>query len=138
MEFQVGAHRYQCRKLSAFEAFDIGRKWSYVLANLVTANDLSAKTFAQGFLAFSTPIPKGDSDFTLNVCLSAVSRAVKDKKGWAPITGPNGDLRYDDIDMPTMLEIVYNVLVLNKIVDFFAIAPSTSTSEETGQGKEQA
>ena len=131
-EFQVAGKNYRAKKLNAFEAYDVARKWSYVLLTMAKAENLTSKTFAQGFVPFTAAIPKPDNDFALNTCLASVSRQINGDKGWAPLW-VDGQLRYEDVEMSEMLEIVFHVLISNKLVDFFAEPTSTSAQTEAGQ-----
>jgi hypothetical protein len=50
----------------------------------------------------------------------------KQGASWAPVSRGNRTLMFDDLDLREMLEIVWHVLKLNRLIDFFSVSPSTS------------
>ncbi len=65
-------------------------------------------------------------DTALNVCLGVVSRNMGGDRGWAPVVASNGALMFDDIDMGTMLQIVWHVIAAHRLVDFLAAGAQNS------------
>jgi Phage tail assembly chaperone protein, TAC len=133
-EFEVGGNLYRARKLNAFDAYDVARKWSYVFLTMAKAENLNPQTFAKAFVPFTAPVPKADNDFALELCLQSVQRKSSGDKGWFPIR-VEGQMRYDDIGMMEMLEIVYHVIMLNKMIDFFEEPASILDEDEAGKAE---
>lgn len=52
-------------------------------------------------------MPDNDWDYILNSCLHTVER--QEGQGWTPIMS-GARLRYDDIDLPTMTQLVFTVI----------------------------
>lgn len=131
-EFTVGDQTYRCRRLSAFDAYDVARKWSYVFLMMAKAENMDAGMFARGFVPFTAPVPKADNDFALNLCLSSVERKVSGDKGWVRLY-MDGQLRIP-LEMPQMLEVLYHVIMANKLVDFF-VEPRSNSEQQDAAGE---
>lgn len=132
-EFKVGDHAYRAQRMSALDQYDVARKWSPLLVWLSAGSqELDPESFARGFCAVSTAIPKEDSDMVMGVCLSTVSRQMTGGAGFAPVRGPDGQLRFNDIELTDMLQIVFHVLQHNKLISFFTVPPATSRPGEGG------
>jgi hypothetical protein len=55
----------------------------------------------------------------------------QEKTGWSRVREPlSGGLMFEDIQMPQMVEIVWHVLRINGLIDFFAVSPSSSETTE--------
>lgn len=130
-EVQVGENTYQIGRLDARKQFHVARRLAPVLGGL-------AKAFGSGKVANIDPLaaiepmgqviaamPDTDVDYVLNACLTACSR--KTAAGWAPVQAPNGALMYGDLDMGTMLQLVFKVLEAN-LAGFFSALPSISAA----------
>lgn len=130
-EFSVGSATYRATKMDVFMQYDVARKWAPILIWVASSKDKTFKPadFARAFCAVSSPIPKEDSDYVLGLCLDTVKRGGAGSADFAPIRVSN-KLMFDDIELPQMLEIVYHVLKLNKLIDFFVEAPATSEAAE--------
>lgn len=58
-------------------------------------------------------IPEKDADAVIDICLSAVRRSNKGGTGFSPVLASNGALMFQDMDMPEMLFLVWQVLQRN-------------------------
>ncbi|WP_387467136.1 phage tail assembly chaperone [Photorhabdus sp. RM323S] len=119
MEFEINGIQYRTAKLSVFDQLKVSRKLLPVLAGLVS--DIRAvQTMAQdrnmeGALEKALPkIAQAVSDLSdedcnaiLYPCLSVVSR--QHGKGWTAVFS-QGVLHFDDIDLPTLLQLVARVI----------------------------
>ena len=74
---------------------------------------------------------KPDMDSILATCLSEVTREVA--PGTYAKVFVSGVLAYDDIDLQTMLKLIWHVLVENNLIDFFSDALSDSTAKPGNQ-----
>src|ERR1700735_2990271 len=121
-EFQIGAHHYRAGRLNAKDAFHVARRLGYVLTALGIEKGEQFKptpeNFARIILVTSGQVPQADMDFALNTCLGVVKRSMGDHQGWAAIATSTGALMYDDIDMSTMLQIVWHVISAHRLPDF--------------------
>jgi len=131
-EFQVAGKDYRAKRLNAFDAYDVARKWAYVFLMMARAENLTPKTFAQGFVTFTGPTPKSDNDFAMDICLNSVTRKLENGTGYAPVK-VNGQIRFEDIGLQEMLEVVYHVILQNRLVDFFVESPATQTQATAGE-----
>ncbi len=86
----------------------------------------TSENFARVFLVTSGFVPQSDMDVALNACLSVVTRHVSGDRGWAPVASKDGALMFDDIDMGTMLQIVWHVIAAHRLVDFLAAGAQNS------------
>lgn len=125
--FTVGGFQYSCQPLNVFQQLDIVRKWGTVLVWVSQADPdkVTPAGFAKAFAVASAPIAKEDYDLALITCLGSVRREVGGDKGWAQVC-PQGIVMFEDIRLPHMLELLYHVLRLNGVFDFFSDAPATS------------
>ncbi len=140
MIFKVDHHEYQAEPMNAFEQFDVARLLRNVLAGLAMVTEAvdkaknprpSSHSFVQLMCTMAGGLTQEESDTAIRLCLSKVSR--KQQGGlWAPILiADSGQLMFSDILMPQMLEIVWNVLKLGGLIDFFIASPSTSEGEKS-------
>ena len=124
---------YKTTKLNTFQQFDIARKMAPVLTFLALQKD--AKTlergFATAFCGLTQDMNKPDMDSILATCLSEVTREVA--PGTYAKVFVSGVLAYDDIDLQTMLKLIWHVLVENNLIDFFSDANQTGSSGSASQ-----
>lgn len=130
MEFEVGGFQYRSERLNAQQCYDVARRFSVVLIMLGGMKGSDAQpdrqSFARALCAVSRPVPQEDSDTAIGICLSAVSRRQPNDVGWQKIREPrSGRLIFEDIDMMSMLEIVWEVMDYHKLPDFFSVTPAT-------------
>jgi hypothetical protein len=130
-EFKVGHHTYRAGRLDARKQFDVARRLSYVLVQLGAEKKAdfkpSAENFARIILVTTGYIPQADMDAALNICLSVVKRHIPGDIGWAALTASNGALMYEDIGMAEMLQIVWHVISMHRLVDFLAASAQDSS-----------
>jgi hypothetical protein len=135
-EFTIGAHHYRADRLNARQQFDVARRLSYVLTTLGAEKSPEFKptpeNFARIILVTSGMIPQSDMDAALNICLGAVKRKLHGDLGWGPIVASNGALIHDDIDMATMLELVWHIVSAHRMVDFLSASARASAAPKTG------
>jgi hypothetical protein len=131
-EFPVGGHTYHVDPLSSFDQFDIARRVAPIITVLVMQKDREKLKagFARAFVSLSSGITRDDGQAILTLCLGKVQR--KDHVGFAPILAA-GKMMYEDIDMPRMLELVWHVLDVSKIIDFFDVPASVSQKPGAGE-----
>lgn len=131
-EFEVGGHRYRAEPLDVFQQFNLARRLAPIATVLTAQKDREKlkKGFARAFTALSAGLSDEDSRAILSACLGKVYRNVNGN--FAPIC-PNGIVMLQDFDMGHMLEMVWEVLTRNRLVDFFDVPLSTSNVGEQGQ-----
>jgi hypothetical protein len=136
IEFEVGGHTYRANKLAAKKQFHVTRRLSPLLVGLIDSgvlanlrreaakgaeaepgkllDNLTDKDLGGmlgGVLANLASLPEPDVDYIIDACL-AVTERRQDSGGWARLM--TGDLlQFQDLDMPAMLKIVWEVLRLN-------------------------
>lgn len=130
-EFTVGAHTYAAHPLGVFDQFDIARRIAPVITMLVLQKDREKLKpgFARAFVSLSSGLSREDGQALLTLCMAKVSR--KTATGMSPIQA-QGQMMFDDIGLDQMLELLWHVLVLSKIIDFFDVP--ASSSKEPGAG----
>lgn len=131
-EFKIDGVTYRATRMSALAALDIARRWSSVLLFLSSTSkiDFGAKDFAKGWALSANVLSQDDSNTGVMACLSCAQRKIDGDKGWAPMVS-GGVITYADVPFDRLLEIVYEVLVLNRLIgpsSFFFEAPSTSAT----------
>lgn len=127
----VGDNSYQVRRMSALDQFDVARKWAPLFLWLSQGRkDVGAEAFSRAFCAVSTAVPKEDNDLAMALCLTHVTRQVSGDQGWAPVM-VGGQLRFEDIQLGHLLQLVYHVIEEHDLIGFFKDPPATS-GEGTG------
>lgn len=116
----VNGHTYAIGKLNALTQFHISRRLAPMLAQMgISLNSLrkGVSSDLEDFLPVLGPVTDmmakmsdEDVNYILFTCLSVVSRQSGDKFS-AVSTGTN--LMFEDIDMPTMLRLVVEVVKEN-------------------------
>lgn len=142
IEFAVGEHTYRGNKLSAKKQLHVGRRIvplavSFIDAGLLatvrkevakgkearpeallgglTDKDLGA--MLKGVLDNLASLPEADVDYVIDACL-AVTERRQASGGWARVmTGEQ--MQFQDLDLPALLKIVWEVLQHN-LSGFFA------------------
>jgi hypothetical protein len=151
-EFRVGDHLYRSRKLNARQQFHVARRLAPLVGQLMslgpalsqlptpasdTAPDETAvAATSQAFegaieaLAMALArIPDNDCDYVLDHCMAVTQRAAGNGGGpaWADIWNERAHrLMFEDIDMPTMMQIAAEVLRDN-LSAFFSMLPAAGT-----------
>lgn len=133
----INGQEYRLGKLGALPQFHISRRLSPMLAATGTSLvglKLGMDTEVSEFARILEPVteiiakmPEDDVNYILFTCLNVVSR--KQGEQWAPITR-NGQLMFEDIDMPAMLQIVFGVIKINLgnfLKGLGGVAPSPSS-----------
>jgi hypothetical protein len=131
-EFQVDNHTYRVEPLSTFDSFDIARRVAPVITMLVMQKNREKlqEGFARAFVSLSSGITREDGQAILTLCMARVSR--QDQVGFAPIMAA-GKMMYEDIGMEQLLQLLWHVLLLSKIIDFFDVPVSSSKGQAAGQ-----
>jgi tail assembly chaperone len=148
-ELMIGSNRYRVSRMSVFEQFDVAADYRDILIGLsfvkrdrppdMNQSDYdSAVQFIMSSRASLTPEIRTR---VINTCLKYVARSGGGAVGWAPVLAASQTLQFDDIDMPTIIKLMYAVFEHNKLIDFFSASPSSSgeqTTEKTGQPSPEA
>lgn len=123
---------YFTRKLDAFETFELARRLAPVLAVLSMQKDLALlkRGFAQSFTTLVGQMSRSDIDEIFSTCLIGATREERGRQ--APVY-VGGKLMFSDIGIDDLLELVWDVIVKAKLIDFFAAPSSPSTEEQDGQ-----
>lgn len=113
----VNGQTYMIGKLNALTQFHVSRRLAPLLAQMgVSLHSLRAGLNAdlEDFLPVLGPVTDmlarmsdDDANYIIFTCLSAVTRQSGER--WAAITAGQS-LMFDDIDMPTMLRLVVEVV----------------------------
>lgn len=131
-EFKIGSHTYRVDALGVFDQFDIARRVSPIITLLTIQKDREKlqKGFARAFVSMSAALSREDSYAILSSCLGQVSR--KDKVGFSPIQ-VQGRMMFEDITMEQCVDLLWHVLLMSKIIDFFDVPASSSIEPGAGE-----
>lgn len=134
----IGTKEYKLNKLPAFRQFHIVRKVGPILSDMLPAFasiaktintekseseqfDEAAKIFGPVFTGLSK-LSDADAEFVLYGLLASIER--KQESNWAFLaSGQN--LMFQDLDLPTMLQLAGRAFMYN-LSDFFAALPRSS------------
>jgi hypothetical protein len=131
-EFLVDGHTYHVDPLSTFDQFDIARRVAPIVTMLLLQKDRTKlkEGFARAFVSLSSGISREDGQAILTLCMARVSR--QSSVGFAPVVVA-GKMMFEDVELPQMLELLWHVLLLSKIIDFFDVPVSSSKEPAAGQ-----
>lgn len=114
---EINGQTYRINKLNALAQFHITRRLSPLLATVGTSLaglQLGLKAGALDFVAILDPMteilakmPEDDANYIIFTCLDKVARQVGER--YAPVA-TNGQLMFEDIEMPFMLQLVFEVI----------------------------
>jgi uncharacterized protein YejL (UPF0352 family) len=130
MAFEVHEHvindvRYQIGRMPVKDQFHVARKIAPVVAGLgrgyamaaVSAVDSSNVNADENLFEALTPVADilskmqdAEVDYVLNKCLSVVAKW--NGQGWTRVMS-NGNMMFDDMDLPTMVQLVMEVVQSN-------------------------
>lgn len=144
VEFKVGVHSYLARRLSVFEQFHLASEFRDALIGLaVLKKDRPADLDDRSFIkAIEYILTGGSKNLTpemrervMHRCLSVVKRKIENPGvGWTDIQLADGTLMYQDIHLPEMIAIMYQVIDHNGLLDFFFEGPSSLADQEEKTG----
>ena len=123
-EIEIEGKEYKIQSMNVFTQFHVARRLASlapaILSHLQTPIEdrQNLALFYAMTGAFST-MPEHDVDYILTNCLNVVLR--KQEGGWAKIQSGSG-LMFDDISMPQMLKLTWEV-IMKDIASFFPTAP---------------
>jgi len=122
--FELQGKTYQIRKINVFDQLTLVSKLSMVLATVGEQKDkeLITQNFAKFFAAFAANMSKDDLREIFQLSLTSIFRHVK--TSWQPVY-KNGQMLFQDIDLTDMLTLVWRVIEVNKLADFFTIQDSS-------------
>lgn len=138
MEFEIKGIQYRTAKLSVFDQLKVSRKLLPVLAGVVSDFRTVQGKFAAGdtedvledilpkIAQAASDLSDEDTNAIIYPCLSVVSR--QHMKGWVPVFG-QGVMAFDDIDLPTMLQLVARV-VADSLGNFLRELPEAQTQDK--------
>lgn len=141
--FETGGHAYRAGRLSTFQQFSVASQWREALVGLSMLKrerppELDDAGFQEAvrliFTGGTATMPDARREGVTNLLLSVVSRQQKGHGGgWAKMLTPDGRLMFDDLDLPSLIHVLYEVLDHNRILDFFSAGPSPSSGPRDGE-----
>lgn len=136
MEFELAGQTYRADKLNAREQFHIVRRLAPVIGHAAPSIQGGDGIEALPPLADAIgALSDENADYVLFGLLKCVQRKQQQGLGWAPVcTGTS--LMYDDITMPTMLQLAWKALQHN-MGGFFDALPS-ALKEATQRASSQS
>jgi len=138
-EFTVAGIEYRAGKLDAFKQFHIVRRLTPIFAtlkNLKFIEDAATGTKKIDIKETDlTPVADAlsslsdeDSEYIINTCMNVCQR--KQASGWVKVRS-NGGLMFEDMDMPVLLQLTWNVIIEN-FSGFFSADPRLNTQGDQG------
>lgn len=139
-EFEIGGKKFQLNKVNAIKQFHIVRRMAPILTKMVPSigkikdNEKSKTELSDGeklehiaevaipFMDGFAKLSDADSEIVLYGLLSCVQ--VQQAGNWAWVV-VNSNLMFDDLDLPTMLQIAYKSFMFN-LSGFFRVLPQVS------------
>lgn len=112
METTINGATYQIRKLTPMQQFHIARRLAPMLfaigagAEKARGGSGMAMAFEPAMEAIAA-MSDADSEFVIGTSLSVVYR--QQGSGWAPVQVPGAGMMFQDIDLQTMLKLVFEV-----------------------------
>lgn len=131
-EVEISGHKYRIPALPVMpDQFLLARKLSDVLSLLALQDDKTrlAEKFPTAFCTLMERASVEDTAAVMAACLGGVTREESGGAAWAKIWTA-GRSMYADMDLSTIMQIVYHVLVENKLLDFFSGALSSLTEND--------
>lgn len=136
---EIAGRTYIIGEINARQQLDVARRlgiMSMFLESDVATDHVVGARFIGGLAAgFLANVPQADMDFILNTCLAAV-RTIREPGAKAvPVMNlATGLMQFNDVDMPTMLELV-DLVIQENLAPFFenlranrqAVAASATT-----------
>lgn len=115
MELMLGANEYSISKLNAIQQFHVARKiapmlWAMGKEALSGFQDSEIDGIAalKASADVLSQMSDQDSEYILKTCLTACRR--RSGAGWAKVQADNGQMMFDDIDLPVILQLAFNVI----------------------------
>jgi hypothetical protein len=123
MEIEFDGKTYRIGKIDARAQFHIIRRLAPILGDLVPAVKTNGGGDAlQAITGALAKLSDADADYCIFGLLKAVSRKQPNDIGWGAVT-TGESLMYDDMTMPMMLQLSWQVLKFN-MSGFFAGLPA--------------
>ncbi|NTG00110.1 hypothetical protein G6L30_08250 [Agrobacterium rhizogenes] len=123
-EFEINGVKYRSGTMDAMTQFHVVRRLGPIFDDL---KDLLDHKVEKGFAIVAQAISKisdTDAEYVISSCMAVVQREQSGGTGWANVWSVQAKRpMFDDIDMPSMLRIVFAVIG-GAIVPFFGALPS--------------
>lgn len=134
-DVKIGDNSYRVAKLPAIKQLNLARKLTPVVAGMGSmigafdaenleqiANSLKDfKPFADALAA----MPDEQFEGLMLLCLTAVSR--QSGSVFTPLLASNGAMMFDDVDLPTLLQLIW-VVIQENVLGYFLAPASNSTA----------
>ena len=114
MDITIAGNNYKTTKLDAFKQFHVSRRLAPALWALAGAassdkgGDDSALMALEPVARAVSQMSDEDSEYVLKACLSVCNR--EQNGGWAKVMNGNGQMMFQDIDMPAMMQLTFAVI----------------------------
>lgn len=123
-EIEINGHLYRINAMNVFTQFHVARRLASLAPAIVSyiqqpVENRSIMDLFYPMTEVLSALDENDVNYVLQNCMAVVLR--KQESGWVKIQVSGGGLMFDDITMPTMLKLVWEVL-MKDIVSFFPTA----------------
>lgn len=129
-EIEIEGQLYKITSMDVFRQFHVARRLAALAPAIIDfiskpENDRNVLSLFYPMTEVLSAMSEDDVNYVLQACLQVVMR--KQNNAWAKVQS-SGGVMFDDITMPVMLKITWEVL-LKDIVSFFPTAQATSDTE---------
>lgn len=137
--FKIGEHTYRAGRLSTFDQLEIATTCRQAFFNLALLEKQSKDDnrpiddfgHAQALCGFMGMLPREVRDPAVRLCLTVVARARgKNNANWDPAL-QGEQFMFNDLDVPDLLQIVYEVVKHNGLIRFFSVSPAEGEKDGT-------
>jgi hypothetical protein len=110
-DIEVSGNVYRIGRMDARKQFHVSRRLAPLLAGLGGAIAGKKEDIASTFQPIAEALAQmsdEDTDYILDNCLAVVSRQQGNQ--FAPVMARGGNMMFEDIDLPTMMQLTITVI----------------------------
>lgn len=134
-EIEIGEKKYRTGKLDAFKQFHLVRKLLPLFSGMGQSfSNMPDQAGTDAFWKSLAPVANAiadmsteDSEWILKTCLTACS--YFNGRTWVPVTTPQGQLMFEDIEMAEMIQLAFTVIQDN-LGSFFPVPQTNGLDPE--------
>lgn len=109
MEVTIGTRNFRSTKMDPFKQFHVLRRMGSLFPSLAGAIRVEDKMLAAGYImAALSRLADDDANFIINSCLATCK--IQQGSLWADVIDGSGNLMFQDMQLPDIMELVWKVL----------------------------
>lgn len=140
----ISGYSYQISRMSVFDQMSLATELRDIIIGLAMMRKsrepkMTDELYHMGtrFIIMSPArMAREERQAAYNLCLGVVKRR-DGAVGWMPVLASQGQMQFQDIGLPEITRLIYEVIDHHRLLDFFYVSPSTSdgqTTEGNGSG----